>query len=308
MRLRRSQPQTRRQRLQSEEPSRPSSSFSYRSRRSDRSRENGRQKQYENTKRQTARLGRYWLQRFGLLALLLAIIVSAFNVLSLSTNARVLPLTTDSSRSFLRSTEDYEAAASKLLGSSLWNHNKVTVNTAQISGAMLKQFPELTDVTVTVPLFSHRPIVYVEPAQPALILVAKNGSFVVDNKGKALLLGSSPASLNQPKLPVINDQGGLTIKLNRQALSAANVDFIQTVLGQLNAKKLAITGMTLPAATSELDVVVAGQPFVAKFNLQSNNARGQAGTLLATLDTLKKQNIVPTKYIDVRVDGRAYYQ
>ncbi len=309
MRLRRkTQPQTRRQRLQSEEPSRPSSSFSYRSRRSDRSRETGRQVQYEATKRRTAKLGRYWLQRFGILVLLIAIVASVFNILSLSSGAHVLPLTTSSSRSFLHPTSTYEAAASKLLKASIWNSNKVTVNTAQIRQSMLSQFPELTDVTVTVPLLAHRPLVYIEPAQPALILVATNGAFVVDNNGKALLLGSTPAELNQPSLPVLNDQSGLKIRLNHQALSADNVKFMQTVLAQLVAKKLAVSGMTLPASTSELDVQVAGQPYFVKFNLQSNNARGQAGTLLATIDALKRQSITPSKYIDVRVDGRAYYQ
>lgn len=309
MRLRRKAPPTsRRQRVSSSEPARPSSSFSYRSRRSDRSRETGRQTQYELTKRKAGKLGRYWLQRFGLVVLLLAVVVSLFNVLSLSPKAKVMSLATDGSRAFLRPAETYEAAANELLGNSLWNHNKITVDTGDISKGLLDKFPELTDVTVTIPLLANRPLVYVEPAQPALILVATNGSFVVDNNGKALIFGSSPEDLNQPKLPILNDQSGLRIKLNHQALSAANVRFIEAVRGQLAAKQLSVAAMTLPASSRELDVQIAGQPYFVKFNLQSDTPREQAGTLLATLATLKKQNIVPARYIDVRVDGRAYYQ
>jgi hypothetical protein len=66
--------------------------------------------------------------------------------------------------------------------------------------------------------------------------------------------------------------------------------------------------MTLPPATSELDVRVAGQPYFIKFNLQSGDARQQAGTFLATQSHLQSQNIVPSTYIDVRVDGRSYYK
>ncbi|MEK7059768.1 MAG: hypothetical protein AAB971_03360 [Patescibacteria group bacterium] len=304
---RKNQLPTRRQRLKTE-ADRPSSSFSYRSRRLDRSRETGRQIQYELTKRKAGKLGRYWLQRFGLAVLLVAVAASLFNVLSLSSNAKVLPLATDGSRSFLRPISTYEAAASQLLGESVWNRNKITVNTANIRHQLLNKFPELTDVTVTVPLLAHRPIVYVQPAQPALILVAGNGVFVVDENGKALIVGANLAELNKPKLPVLNDQSGLRIRLNHQALSSANVSFIQTVIAQLAAKQLVVSSMALPASTRELNIVIAGQPYFVKFNLQSNTPREQAGTLLATLATLKRQNVMPAKYVDVRVAGRAYYQ
>jgi hypothetical protein len=64
----------------------------------------------------------------------------------------------------------------------------------------------------------------------------------------------------------------------------------------------------LPPAASELDVQLNGRPYFVKFNLQSNNPRGEAGTFLATIAQLSRQNIVPGHYVDVRVDGRAYYQ
>jgi hypothetical protein len=91
-------------------------------------------------------------------------------------------------------------------------------------------------------------------------------------------------------------------------LPAASVGFIQTVIAQLAAKQFVVSGMTLPAAASELDAQLAGQPYFVKFNLESDNPRGEVGTFLATIAQLRRQNIVPAKYVDVRVDGRAYYQ
>jgi hypothetical protein len=66
--------------------------------------------------------------------------------------------------------------------------------------------------------------------------------------------------------------------------------------------------MSLPSNANELDIQIAGQPYEVKFNLHSDKAREQAGTYLATIASLQKQGITPSKYIDVRVDGRAYYQ
>jgi len=309
MRLRRTVlPQTRRQKLKLDDLAKAPSTFSYRARRSEQDRGIGRQAQRETARQAGNRLGYFWLQRFGLVILLLAVVASAVNIITLSTTAKVVPLATDGNRLFLRPTKVYQDAASQQLQRSIWNHNKITVDTAKLSQQLLDQFPELSSVSVTVPLLAHRPLVYIQPVQPALILATGNGSFIIDTTGKALDSGASPAVLHQPQLTLVTDQSGLRLQPNHQALSAGNVSFVQTVTAQLAAKQFSVSGMTLPVATSELDVQLAGQPYFVKFNLQSDNPRGQAGTFLATIAQLRRQNIVPAKYIDVRVDGRAYYQ
>ena len=313
MRLRRTPAaQTRRQKLRSEDLAKPPSTFAYRARRSGTERNTGRQapggEDATAPPAHRKRFGHFWLQRAGLVILLLAILVSAVNVLSLSTDPKVVPLTTTASQTLLRPTAVYETAASQQLGGSIWNRNKITLDTSGLSRQLLNQFPELSGVSVTIPLLAHRPLVYVEAVQPALILVTSNGSFIIDTGGKALSGASSPTSLNQPQLPLLTDQSGLRIQPNHQALPAADISFIQTVLAQLSAKQVTVSGMTLPAAASELDVHLSGQPYFVKFNLESSNARGQAGTFLATIAQLRRQNITPGQYIDVRVDGRAYYK
>jgi hypothetical protein len=306
MRLRRKASVTsgRRQRRPADSASPGSQTFAYRSRRSEEEINTGRELSRETTA--TNHLGRFLLKRFGLVVLLVALLISTVNVLSLSNNARVMPLTGNNANSFLHDQSDYEAAASKLLAGSIWNRNKITVNTSSINEDMLKQFPELSSVSVTLPLLSKRPIVYVQTAQPVLVLAAQNGSFIVDTTGKALLPANQLKSSNT--LPTVTDQSGLRVSLNHQALTSGNVSFIQTVLAQLAARHFTVESMTLPVGTSELDVKLAGQPYIIKFNLESGSARQQAGTFLATQSKLKSQNITPAQYVDVRVDGRAYYK
>jgi hypothetical protein len=292
-------PPTRRQRLQADtDLSQSPPAFSYRS---------SRRSPQETTPTRT-KIGHFWLQRFGLIILLLAVGVSTINVLSLSTTAKILPLGSDSSQVFLRDQAVYGAAADQLLKSSIWNRDKITVNTAQVRQSMLKQFPELTNVSITLPLLAHRPLVYVEAAQPILVLVNASGAFIIDATGKALLQAANQAALDQPQLPVLHDQSGLKITVNRQALPADDVSFIQIVLAELATRHFTAAALTLPAAASELDVQIAGQPYFVKFNLETNTPREQAGTFLATITQLQRQNTLPAKYVDVRVDGRAYYQ
>ena len=250
----------------------------------------------------------FWLQRFGLIILCTVILVSVISVLSLSSNAKVLPLKQEvgSINTLPRDPAVYQAAANKLLSESIWNHNKITIDTSKFNSQMMKQFPELASVSVTLPLLAHRPVVYLQPAQPALVLTTNGGSFVIDTRGKALLAAdnSSPES----KLPQVVDQSGLQAQLNHQVLSSDSVSFIQTVVAQLAAKHMTVSSMVLPSGTSELDVHLAGQSYFIKFNLHNNDPRQQVGTFLATIANLQKKNTPPSQYVDVRVDGRAYYK
>jgi len=279
----------------------------YRSRRSDEESNLGRQ--VDRKKSPALHSGAFWLQRFGLIILLLAIAASAVNVLKLSTTAEILPATNSSSTPILFNKAAYQGAADQLLAASIWNHNKVTVDTGQISRQLLTQFPELVSVSITIPLLGHQPIIYMAPAEPALIInSAASGSFVINESGKAVLTATGNSLAGHVTLPVVTDLSGLKIELGHQVLAASTVSFVQTVIAQLSAKKYAVASMTLPPAANQLDVNLAGKAYTVKFNLQNDDPRQQVGTFLATITQLQAQNIIPSKYVDVQVDGRAYYQ
>jgi hypothetical protein len=302
------EPSSRRQRLNnaaSEDRMQVSSTFSYRARRSEDNINLGRQ----NTDKppvSALKTTYFWLERSGLIILLIAVVASLINVLSLSSSAEILPASQGENISSQQKAA-YQVEADKLLASNATDHNKITIDVNKLSAQMLSSFPNLGTVSVTIPLIAHRPLIYVSPVQPSLILTAPNGAFALDDSGKAVFKAATPQALNMPKLSVLTDQNNLPVQLNHQALPSNYVSFIQTVKIDLSSKGYDISTMVLPAQTNELDVSLAGQSYFVKFNLEGNDPRQQAGTFLATITSLKSQNITPTKYVDVRVDGRAYY-
>ncbi len=312
MRLRRRRPalsKGRRQRRTADSPQKGSPAFLYRSRRSGEELNTGRQLTRGTADTAPKSLKRFVLHRFGLIILLIALIISCVNVLSLSSYARVVSLTpAGSAGPFMHDKHVYQMAADSLLAGSVWNRNKITVNTEGVSRQMLKQFPELSSVSITLPLLSKHPTVYVQTARPALILSARNGSYVIDTTGKALIHSANLSDKARQGLPLVTDQSGIDVRINHQALSSGDVSFILTVIAQLAASHVSVSALVLPAGTSELDLHVAGQPYTVKFNLQSGDARQQAGTFLAMQAELKSRNMTPAQYVDVRVDGRAYYK
>lgn len=247
-------------------------------------------------------------RRIGVLLLAAAIIASVVNALSLTPHARIEPLTSSkASAAFLHSSSDYQAVADQLLADSIWNRNKITINAGQISRQLLAQFPELASASVTLPLLSHRPVVYVQPAEADLVVAADNGAYVVDQNGRALMPSANlPTSSN---LPQVVDQSGLQIGTGRQVLTGDDVTFIRTILAELAGRHVSVSSMVLPASARELDVYIDKQPYFVKFNLATDDARQQAGAYLATVAELQRMHAaMPRRYIDVRVDGRAYYK
>ncbi len=268
----------------------------------------GRQQPREQDVRRRERLVRYWRQRLGMFVAGVVLIICVLYTLHLSTNPKVVSLAPASSGYFLQDDSIYQQAAAKEFASSVLNSNKVTINTIGIQQKLQHQFPELSEVSVTIPLMSHRPIVYLAPTTPSLILSTPQGSYVLDDTGKALINASAIAGIDKLKLPTVTDQSGLQVHQGAIALASSEVSFIHTVTAELQAKGVAIASLTLPAAAYELDVRPTGVGYYVKFNMHQLTARQQSGTFLAVKQRLASQAVAPAAYIDVRLDGRAYYK
>lgn len=247
-------------------------------------------------------------QKAGLLLLLIAMLAATLKLLSLSNQPRIISVDNNTNSSFLHDFKDYQATTSNRLSGSIFNSNKITVNSGSVTKDLVAKYPELTAASMTVPLFLNRPIIYIQAAKPVVIISVANGDFVVGENGRAIMRGDNFHDLQQYHLPELVDQSAVKLKTGDQALTISNVKFLRTIISSLAAKGYKISAMILPAGTSELDVRLANEAYFVKFNLQSNTAREQAGTFLATINYLKRHAQQPHKYIDARVNGRAYFQ
>lgn len=250
-----------------------------------------------------------WLRRISVMtgvALLAALFI---NSLFLDTKPRLQVQKTGNSASSaqLRDQGMYVDAAARLLASSPVNRIKPAVNGQKIASELAKQFPELAKVTLLMPFFGHQPVLSVEPAAPALIMSSESQPYVIDTAGRAILTPTQAPGAAKLGLPVVTDQSGLPLSAGKTVLPSTTVGFITEVAGQLKAAKIAISSLTLPKGTSELDVRLDGKPYFIKFNLMGN-ARVEAGAFLAVKQKLEGEQKTPGSYIDVRVEGRAYYK
>lgn len=225
-----------------------------------------------------------------------------------STNPRIVLLQDDTTAYFLQEREVYQRTAEQSLQKSVFNRNKLTVDTANVRLELLKHHPEIKNVSVALPLFGTQPQVYIEPYKPSFILTTtSSNAFLLDATGRALANTNQIMDVDNLGVPTIQDKTGSSVELGSRALPSTTVTFAQTVLKALNAKGIKASTLTLPAAAYQLDVAIAGQPYYVKFNLE-NDALQQAGTYLAVQNRLKVEKKTPAQYVDVRVPDRAYYK
>ncbi len=268
----------------------------------------GRQLFRETLSRQNAqKAGRYWAHRFGLLAVIIVGVICFFSVLMVTPDPKVVLLDSDQTH-YLHPFETYQQAAATQFGGSLLNRDKLTIDSGGITAALKQQFPELSVVSIELPLVGHRPIVYIQPAKAELVLVTTDAkSYVVDETGRAIG-GAVQTTAEALGLTNLSDQSGTPVHISQQIIPKDTAGFIQTLLYQMGQKSIGVSTLVLPAGKSELDMHIKGQQYLVKFNLQSGTALQQIGTFLAVKHNLDGRGITPGQYIDVRVDGRAYYK
>jgi len=280
------------------------SSYNYSSRRNDETINVGRN---EESKRLKPVKNISYKKRIIISIATIIVLIAAYDVLHISNNPQVITVYPDNQPTLpINNLSEFESS-SKSLFSGIWNMNKITVNTVDIENKLKTSYPNLESISISIPLLSSRPKIYIEPALPSFVLKSTDNKYYsLDVNGRAIAEASSSSALGN-NYAIIDDNSGVSVKLNQQVLPSSYITFMETVLAQLKAKGIYISLFTLPPQTQELDANVVGEPYFIKFNLQENDPRQQAGTFIATQKLLKSQNITPTRYIDVRVDGRAYY-
>ena len=239
----------------------------------------------------------------------LLIMVSVLYALSLSDQPRVSVVNerSDQAAAFLRPPQEYQAAAAKLLQESVLNSNKITLDTSGIEARLQEQFSELTSVAVVLPIVSRTPVIYLQIAEPILLLESGSSKFVIDEKGRALINSSQAGDLSALNLISVKDATQLAIQPGSQVLTAHDTKFIQTIRDQLAGKALKVARMELPARANEVHVFIEGKPYFVKFTT-SGDPLQEVGTYLALSQQLEGKGVVPKEYIDVRVEERAYYK
>jgi len=248
------------------------------------------------------------LHKLRLLPAIIALVVIIGSILySFTLGSRPSVTTLQNQPSPYHDTEVYADAADELLRSHIRNRTKFTVQTPDVEQALLDRFPELQDAVLRLPVLGRTPTLVLEIRQPALLLSAANKTYVLDKNGIATREAKDLGAATKEGLPSVQDQSGLSVKLGQQVLTRETVQFVLDAVYLLREQSLTVESLTLPVSINELDIRLSGLPYFIKTDT-STDIRQQIGGFVATKEFLAEQGIVPSEYIDVRVEEKVFYK
>lgn len=194
----------------------------------------------------------------------------------------------------------YEETFQDLLGSSILNRNKLTVDTNGIARKMQSIHPELESVTVITPVIGIHASMYIHVSEPAFVLKQDSSSYILSAAGYITGRGTVNS------LPIVVDETGEDVKVAKQLLPSSHVTFMRDVWYQLTEQGVAVDRFILPKGKAfEIDVRPKDRPYFLKFNVVENAVQ-QGGAAVAVIKQLGSAE--PKEYIDLRVPGKAYYR
>ncbi len=202
----------------------------------------------------------------------------------------------------------YQTALNELWQESLLNRNKITVKSAQMTQDIYDQFPEITKVQINLSLIGQGVSIRLTAAKPVMQLISPNGSFYLDEDGKALAQTNNVIGHNLPTMPVVQDYSGLSASVGKTLLPRSEVDFIRQLNAELLVAKLPIASVNLSAnEADEVDVKLTGQGYYLKFSVISD-ARQSVGAYLAVKAKLDATHQTPAEYVDIRIPEKVFYK
>lgn len=285
-------------------PQSKNSVYSYHSKRSERTDQLSRNPEDQDFKK-NKRKQRRVVQHTPALFVVFAVFIG---VLFLTTiNNKVSVKLKDDKNTTLRNKTIYQESAKKFIGKSVVNRSKLLFDSDGLAAQLKREFPEITAVSISLPILGRTPTVNVQTSKPGFIFVSGQEAYLVGTNGIALLNVRDGQNISELGLRTVNDESGVKIEIGKAALPKEQALFISTVVEQLEKQNIKIESLTIPTSPYDLHVKIAGTPYFIKFNILED-PKQQSGSFIALKKKLDSDEIIPKEYIDVRVGERVYYK
>jgi hypothetical protein len=160
----------------------------------------------------------------------------------------------------------YSTSIRGVMDASIVSKNKLTINTRRLESDISNLHPELSSVSIGLPMFGRNAIVTARIASPQYAIVSTAGApkMLMDDRGVIIM----PADSLQVRggLLEIVDETDSRPEQGRQYLAEKDVSFITTFVGGLKEKGINISSMRLPPIAGEIHFYIKGQPYFIKAN------------------------------------------
>ena len=191
----------------------------------------------------------------------------------------------------------------KILASSYLNQNILFVSADQINSQLKADNYQIAKAEIVRIPFNTLKIVVKE--QKPSILWQSNGTLsIFTEDGRAY--SGEPSEQLKSSLPTVVDTANLEVTPGAQVVSVGFLGFVNKIYKELPDKNIVATKFEIKDTTTEL-FVTTQEGYVIRLD-STRPASEQITDLITVLDLLKQQGKKPLEYIDLRINGKAFYK
>lgn len=170
-------------------------------------------------------------------------------------------------------------------------------------------YPEIKSAKLGSGFFSTDQTLNLQFRKPAFVLLSDKSSLYIDKEG-ILFSNNMFPGVDTSKLPVVEDLGSGVAQSGKQIVTSAvarSIAEIYVELPRVYGKNIAISRVILPRSSREVHVALVGGQYIIKFSTDRPIA-GQVGELQSLRSFQASSGMSPTEYVDLRIEGRAYFK
>ncbi len=194
-----------------------------------------------------------------------------------------------------------ELSVRKGLRSQLLGDNLITFSPGRLEQSVIGEIPEIKHLSFKRG-WPTRLIITVSEREPSLAWRSGGVLYLLDRDGTVI----RQITDKQGKLAVVTDTTNLPVKAGERVVPSRFVAFTLDTAAGLAGLGEKVKDMSVRDTTSELNVNLA-RGFLVKFDT-TRGAGSQIHALQLVLSSLAKSGRRPKEYVDLRVEGKAYYK
>lgn len=192
-----------------------------------------------------------------------------------------------------------------LLGSSVLNTNKFTLQSDKLSSMIVQQFPEISTVSVSTVVLGKKPLVRLSLYNLPITFESNGEKYAVAENGS--VVGFSADFPLQKNTILVKDESGITVAKSDVVIRSDDVEFISTVKSILTAQGRALEYVRLTSVPREIFVKTKDKNYEIRMYLDDDVIQ-QTGSWFAVEEVVGESGESITKYIDVRAGEKVYWQ
>ena len=204
----------------------------------------------------------------------------------------------------------YAQAAKEAMKASIFNRSKLFFQDTAFSRDMKNRFPEISTVKPIMPLGGRDLTIIITVSEPLAYVTSGTENGILNSDGVLVVKSAQSVPDNLINLRFTEPQSNFSV--GSRMLTVSELDLLTSLVREMGSLQFSdkstgkIKEVLFNVADGQMEAQLQDKPFYVKLSTFTTDGDQQVGGAIATLKQLDREKSLPTKYIDVRVPGRAF--